>query len=132
MRKRSNASSPVDVQAHVPLRCESRRARVKTHPHADRAVGQNLQRHPCRRRSSSRRRKRDEERISLRVDLDSAVRGDRITHNPPMIRERLRVITRPQLMQKPRRPLHVREEKSNGTGRQLTAHWPLIGRYLTR
>ena len=111
MRERGDARPAVDVLADVALRRRGRRARVQAHAHADRSCGEPLARGPRGLRGSARRRKRDEERVALGVDLDAAVRRRRLAHDPPVLGERLGVPSRPEGVEQARRPLDVGEEQ---------------------
>ena len=72
---------------------------METHPHANRALGESLQGHSRRRRCSPRSREGEEERISLCIDLDSTVGGDRTAQYPPVLREGLRVTSGAEAVQ---------------------------------
>ena len=111
VRERGDARAAVDVLAHVTLLGYGRRAGVQPHAHADRSRLEPLARRLRGRRRSSRCRERDEERVALRVDLDAAVRGRRLAHDAPVLRERVGVARRPELVQQARRALDVGEEE---------------------
>ena len=111
MRERSDARSAVDVLADVTLLGRGRRARVQPHAHADRPRGEPLTRRLGGRRCSSGSRKRDEERVALRVDLDAVVRHRGLAHDPPVLRERVGVPRRPELVQQACRALDVGEQQ---------------------
>ena len=107
------------VLADVPLVRQERRAGVQTDAHADRpaheradGVGRGSEGSGCGREG-------DEERVSLRVDLDSAVRTERVAQHSPVLGEYLRIALRPELVQEPGRPLDVREEKRDRAGREV-------------
>src|SRR5205085_4273353 len=82
----------VHVETDVTLFRKPRLARVQTHPHANRATGK------CALAvgSSGDRVRRagedDEERITLRVDLDALVLSERPAESPPMLLQRLPVV----------------------------------------
>ena len=93
-----------------------RPARTRIGPSASASVS-------LRRRDGARRgRERDEEPVPLRVHLDPAVRGAGRADQAPVLRERLGVALGAELVQQPRRPLHVREEERDRAGRKLAAH----------
>ncbi len=74
---RGDASAAVHVHADVALRCHPRLARVDAHPYAHGSVRQPAPRLERRRRGVRGRTEDDEESVSLRVDLDSAVVAER-------------------------------------------------------
>ena len=80
------------VETDVTLFRQPRLARVQAHPHANRAAGKST----LAVRSSGDRVRRagedDEERITLRVDLDALVLGERRAESPPMLLQRLPVV----------------------------------------
>ena len=111
----------VHVEADVTLVRQPRLARVQPHAHANRpackcALGVRSSGDRVRRAGE-----RDEERITLRVDLDALVSGERRAESPPMLVQRLPVVDA-ELMQQPRRALHVREQQSHNTGRETAHH----------
>jgi hypothetical protein len=69
-----------------------------------------------RRKRFLRRHERDEERISLRVNLDASVSHERITQSPAVLSERLAVPFGAELLKQARRAFDVREQKGNGAG----------------
>ena len=111
----------VHVEADVTLVRQPRLARVQPHAHANRPAGK------CALavRSSGDRVRRagecDEKRITLRVDLDALVLGKRRAESPPMLVQRLPVVVA-ELMQQPRRALHIREQQRHDTGRETAHH----------
>ncbi len=113
--------SLVDVEADVPLVGEPGLARVQPHPHPDRATRERqLRVYGC---SDSLRctAKCDKEGVALRVHLGAVVRGKRPPEQSPVLVERVGVRV-PQLVQKLRRPLDVREEKRDDSGRKRGRH----------
>jgi hypothetical protein len=60
----------------------------------------------------------DEEGIALRVDLDSAVLGERVSQDAPLLGEDVRIRVT-ELMEQLRRALDVGEEEGDCAGRQL-------------
>ena len=69
-------------------------------------------------------RKRDEEGVPLRVDLDARVLREGIPQNPPVLGEEVGVC-RPVLLEEPRRALDVGEEEGDGATREL-AHGSIL------
>jgi hypothetical protein len=66
-------------------------ARVQTHPHPHRPFLEQPLGLSGRRDGLPRRSEGDEERVPLRVDLDSAVTGEHLTQHPPVLDEQLRI-----------------------------------------
>src|SRR5207244_4067802 len=118
---RGDPGTLVHVEADVPLLAQPRLAGVQPHPHANRSVGERAL--AVRRRGDRVRRagERDEERVSLRVDLDTAVLGERRAKSPPMHLQRLGVVVA-ERVQQTRRALDVREEERHHTRRELAFH----------
>jgi hypothetical protein len=87
---------PVNVDPDVLGRIQQRLARVQSHPHLDRAVGQ----HGLRLGSRGHRRvcicKGDEECVALVVDLVPVLSRKRPAEHVPVVRERLPITLRPQ------------------------------------
>ena len=73
---RRDPCGAVYVGADVPLGGKQRRAAVNSDANPDRPTGQASDRLGCRGDSAGGSGKRDEERVALRVDLDSAVRRE--------------------------------------------------------
>jgi hypothetical protein len=63
---------------------------------------------------------RAEERVTLRVDLDAAVRLDGLAHEAAVFRERVRV-SLAQVLEQARRPLDVGEEQRDRAAEKLAA-----------
>jgi hypothetical protein len=102
---------------------------VETHPHPYPCVvwpGMPLQRPLSLDRggeSPGRREKRDEERISLRVDLDSAVGPKGLAEQPLMGLEHFGVAL-PQALEQPGASLDVGEQKGNCPRRKVASVRP--------
>ena len=96
MPRCSDPGGAVHVGADVALGGQQRRARVNSHPHGKRqgllGFAGSLER-------SRRRVKRDEERVSLRVNLNPAVLLERLPKNTAMLREHRRVSISAELVQ---------------------------------
>jgi hypothetical protein len=112
----------VDVDSYVALAGDMRIAGVNSDADADRAA-----RKPCAR--GSRRceragcgREGDEERVALRVDLDSAVRPERLADDASVLGKRLGVAFRAQLVEQLGRPFHVREEERDSARGKVGSH----------
>ena len=116
----------------ITLDAAPRLTRVQPHPHPDLRplrprLGEQVTLRVHRRRNRVLRRlERDEERIPLVVDLSPAVRGERRAQNPVMLRQKLRV-PGAELLQQPRRPLHVGEEERDGATMKLRRGPPWRG-----
>ena len=70
-------------------------------------------------------RERHEERITLRIDLNTVVGRTGRAHDPAMIVECIAVPVA-ELVQQPRRPLDVREEERHHSTRELAWHATII------
>src|ERR1700682_1763917 len=77
-------------------------------------------------------RERDEERVTLRVDLDAAMRGERFAQDAPMLGERLCVVSGAERVQELRRAHDVGEEEGDGAGREIAAHGLMLRPERTR
>jgi hypothetical protein len=66
--------------------------------------------------------KREEERVTLRVDLDATVANERVSQSPPVLGECLRVRLGPEIVQQLRRALDVGEHEGNGSDRKIVPH----------
>ena len=116
----------MDVLADVTLPRQKRLAGVQPHSDPDQT---RLEPDIRRGRSGDRRPRigeRVEERITLRVHLDTALGGEDLAKHSPMLCQRLRVRLRPELVQQPRRPLDVREQEGDGRAREPAAHARMI------
>jgi hypothetical protein len=67
-------------------------------------------------------REGDEERVSLRVHLDPAVRGERGSQQAAMVGQRIGVRSRSEGVQEPRRALDVGEEERDRASGQIRPH----------
>ncbi len=117
--------SLVDGEADVPLVGEPGLARVEPHPHPDRAARKRQLRSSSRSHRIRCTAKRDKEGVALGVHLGAVVRGKRLPEQSPVLVERVGVRV-PQLVQKLRRPLDVREEKRDDAGRKRGRHATMI------
>ena len=119
MGERGNAGGPVHVDAHVALVGDGGRPGVNADAYAYGAAGQRLVHGLRGGGCPARSREGDEERVPLRVDLDAAVRRERLPQRMAMIGESVCVRLRSETVQKPRRALHVGEQEGDGAGRQV-------------
>ena len=112
----------VDVGAHVPLGRSHRGARCGSRPgpgwvrlQGAIAVSGRLER-------TARRAEREEEGVTLRVDLDPAVTSEGLPEHAAVLGEGVRIGALTQPVQQPRGPFDVREQERHGSGRQVGAH----------
>jgi hypothetical protein len=82
---------PVDVGADVAFFREERRAGVHAYPYVDRSRSERLRRLGGGLERTRRGRERIEEGVPLCVDLDAAVRGERLAQDAAVLGERLRI-----------------------------------------
>ena len=75
---------------------------------------------------SRRGREREEEGVTLRVDLDAALVGAGLADDAAVLGERIGVRLGAELVQQLRRALDVGEEKGDGAGRKVVAHGAII------
>src|SRR5262249_61625835 len=106
----------VHVEADVTFLGQPWLARVQPHPHANRSVGKRALAIGSRGDRVRRKSEDDEERITLRVDLDAVVLGERLAEPPAMLLQR-RSVAGAALLQQPRRTLDVREQQRHATAR---------------
>ena len=74
------------------------------------------------RERSRRGREREEEGVTLRIDLDPALPGAGLADDAAVLGERIGVGLGAELVQELRRALDVGEEEGNGAGREVVAH----------
>jgi hypothetical protein len=122
VRGSRNSRGPVQVDSDIATVDQKRRAGVHSNPHLNRAAAQSLMRLLRSGERIMRRRKRDEERISLRVNLHAAVPLERISQSPAMLNKRLRIPIRAQLVEEAGRTFDVRKQESDSAGREIIAH----------
>lgn len=94
---------------------------MEPHPDLDRAAGQRPLGFHGRPDRVRRPREGDEEGVTLRVDLRTAVRGDGFPDDAAMLGQ----VFRPgvaEVARKPRRTLDVSEQEGDLAGRQLAGH----------
>ncbi|CAN5296444.1 hypothetical protein BH09ACT13_BH09ACT13_04620 [soil metagenome] len=118
--------------ADVALLADDGLTRVQPHPHADLAtvgpvvLGERALRDDRRSESRIRTREREEERVSLRVDLAPAALGRGLADGALVLCPD-GAVALAQVLEQPRRPLDVGEEECDGAGRQL-GHTSPFGR----
>jgi hypothetical protein len=108
----------VHVHPDVALIGQQRLARVQTHPHAQRSSRKGLLglRGGCEGITGA--CERDEERITLSVDLDPVVPGERLPQHPSMLGQRLGICLS-ELREQPGGTLDVGEQERDGPRGQL-------------
>ena len=84
-----DAGAAVDVDPDVALGRNARRARMEPHPHRDRPRRERLLGRGRSRDGAGCRGERDEERVALRVDLDTTLGGERVAQHAAVLGERV-------------------------------------------
>src|SRR5439155_26695112 len=102
----SDPRRAVNVDADVAFVRHDRLARVDTHAYADLTGFELPPRFGSRSNGVAGSRKSDEERIALRVDLDTGVLGECVSEDTPVLGEQIGV-SRSVLLQESRRALDV-------------------------
>ena len=125
--RRGDPRRAVDVDPHVALVRDDRLAGVDSHADADRAPLERLTPVGCRGDRVGGSGERDEEGVTLRVDLDAAVPRERLPQRAAVVVEEV-CVSRPVLLEEPSRALDVREEEGDGAGRQV---WPAHGAIIS-
>ena len=123
---RRNPGAEMDIVTDIPLLRPERSPRMKAHPDADRPRRQRLVGGRGRGHCGTRVAEHIEERVTLSVHLDTPARRERLPHEPPMLGERRRILRRAELLQQPRRPLHIRERKRHHPGRKHRRHGAMM------
>ena len=121
---------PMDVEADVSLVRHDGLAGVEADPHGHGSTDERSLSVACGGDSVSGARERDEERVTLRVHLDSTVPRESLTQHAAMLREDVGV-TLPELVQKACGALDVREEQRDGSAGKLQ-HADMIARCVRR
>ena len=106
------------VQAHVALLAQGRLTHVNAHPSPDRPVLERTLGLHSRGERGLAVLKDNEERVALRVDLDTAVALEGRAQQATMFRQRVPVAVA-ELLEQARGALDVREEEGDGSGREL-------------
>src|SRR5581483_1385922 len=113
------------VEPEIPLVADLRLAGVQPHAHAHRAaarplmVAQRPLRIDRRRDRVARTREREEERVPLRVDLRTAVRAERLAHDPPVVGGHAPVLDVAERLQQLGRPFDVGEHEGHRAAWEL-------------
>ena len=117
MPRSHDPGRPVHIHPHILRRHRQRLPGMHTHPHPQPTlVRPHHRRQALLRLTRSRDRltrslERNQEGVTLFVDLIAAMPCERLTQHPPMQRKRLREPLRTQPLQQQRRPLHIREQQ---------------------
>jgi len=119
---RSDAGCSVNVRSDIAFLGDVRRPGVDPYAHADRSGRKHLLRFGGSGKRGRRSGERDEEGVALRIHLDPVVADERLTKRATMLGQRVCVGIGTKLLQKPRRPLDVGEDKSDCSGRKLARH----------
>ena len=114
----------VDVDPDVALVGHDRLARVEPHPHADRPAAERSLPVGGGRDRVGGARERDEERVPLRVHLDTAVPRKGLPQDAAVLAQQLRVAVA-VLLQQSRRALDVGEEEGHCSAGKI-AHARMI------
>ena len=120
--------APVYVEPDVTLLGQPRLAGVQPHPHADRPVGQRALAVSGGGDGVRGAGEGDEERVTLCIDLDARMVGERGAESAPMLLQRLPVIVAEPVYQ-PRRALHVGEQQRHDTRRKIAHHHTIMERH---
>ncbi len=123
--RRCDASSAVDVHAHVALVRHERLAGVEADADADRPGCEAFSRFLGGAHGLDRSRERDEERVSLRVDLDAVMSCEGCSQRRAVLGEEVG-ITVSVLTEKARRALDIREEEGDRAARKVEPAHPTI------
>jgi hypothetical protein len=91
---------------------------VQAHAHSNRPFRERVATVSSRSKSIARLRKRNEERITLRVDLDTAMTCERIAQDTPMLCQHLLLVA--ELVQQPRRSLNMSEQERDSAAREAS------------
>ena len=135
VRCRCDSRAAMHVDADIVAVRDQRLTRMQTHPHPDRrAVGPPMpsERYLCRDRGRERTawiREGDKEAVPLRVHLDPAIACERLANELPVVCEHAGVVVA-ELVEEPRRPLDVGEEKCDRTCGQFSHHLHETGKTL--
>src|SRR5688572_17947861 len=114
----------MDPETHVPLPRRTWFSRMQAHPHADLdamlpgLVGEGPLGLYRARDRISRARERDEERVTLRVDLSATMRLEALTQDP-LVNGECDLVPAAELLQKLRRAFDIGEQERDSAGRQL-------------
>ena len=118
----ADARATVYVDPDVPLGSGHGAACVQAHPHRDRTRRENFLPRDRRRDRTRSGWERDEEGVTLCIDLDATVRREHGTQGTTMLGESLGIQLCSDLLQHARRALDIREQERHRSRRQVTPH----------
>ena len=118
---------PMHVEPDIAFVDQERLPRMQPHPHAHPAARKGCLRICSRRHSVRRAREDDEERVPLRVDLDSVVAAPGFSQDAVVLGQHVGVLVT-DLLQQPGRALDVGEEECHRPGRKLGVHPAILSR----
>jgi hypothetical protein len=124
----SDASGAVHVDADVALVSKEWLTGVKADPNANRAGGERVARHSGGGERIRRLGKGNEESITLRVHLDTAMAGEGLAESAAVVAQNVRIPIA-ELVQQPCRALHIGEQERDGAGGKL-GHRSMMRRLL--
>jgi hypothetical protein len=110
VRRRADTRAAVDVDSDVSLVRQRRFARVDAHSNPHRRLGQRRLRRRGREHGVACASEGAEERIALRVHLDTAVESDCVTNPTPVLNKRVRVSST-EFIEQARRSFDIGEQE---------------------
>jgi hypothetical protein len=117
----------VHIDAHVAFARDERLPGMHPHSHTNRTDLESFLTFGRSSNRIARTRKRNEERITLRVDLEASVPNEHLPEHTPVLGQRLRVPVA-EFVQQPRRPLDVGEDERHRSCWQLRHRHTSIAR----
>ena len=112
----------VDVGADVPFGRANRGARVDPDTDPDGSRPQGTISVPGSLERTAGRPEREEESVTLRVDLHPAVTSEGLPQHAAMLRQDVRIGALPELVEQPRGSFDVSEQERDRSSRQVSAH----------
>jgi hypothetical protein len=119
-----DACRTVHISTDIALVGQQRRPCVQANTHLDRAGCERLREGRGGLNRSWCRREGEEERVSLRVDLDAVVTRAGLADQAAVLGKRSRIALRSQFVQELRRSFDVGEEDGDCAGREVVSHAP--------
>ena len=110
------------IRTDIPLVRHQRRSGVHAHPDMNQPGPQPLRDQPRRLQRVRSPREGQKERVTLRIDLRAAKRCTRLTHHPPMLPQHPGIRIRTELVEQPRRALHISEHERHRPRGQTRPH----------
>jgi hypothetical protein len=121
--RRCDPGGMMNIGANVTLFGEERRSGVHAHPQSYRPRGEPLRDRLRSLDRAPRVRERQEERISLGIDLDAAAPRRLCSNKLPVLGKRVGIRLSSELTKNACRSLDVREDECHNSGREIT-HCP--------